>query len=183
MSRIGKTPINIPSGISFEIGEGQVVLTGPKGTLTVPVDRRLTVITKNGQIVLTSQANIANIYGLTRAIIANAVKGVSSGWERNIELVGVGYRAQGGNNEISLTIGFSHPVKITAPAGITFQISDNTKITVSGPDKRAVGEIAAQIRSIRPPEPYKGKGVRYKGEVVRKKAGKAVKAVGTTGGT
>mgnify|MGYP001590926548 CR=1 FL=1 len=183
MSRIGKTPIYIPNSVALETGESQVVVKGPKGTLTVPFDRRISAVVKDGQLVLEIQkgTDIANLHGLTRAIIANAVKGVSEGWEKQIELVGVGYRAQGGGNEISLTVGFSHPVKIIAPIGITFQITDNTKIIISGPDKKTVGEIAAKIRLIKPPEPYKGKGIRYAGEVVRKKAGKAVKAAGTAG--
>lgn len=172
-------PITIPNGVTLEKSVGMVVVRGPKGNLTIPFDRRLSLEVKEGQAeLLLSEESLAPLHGLTRAIIANAIKGVSLGWERKIELVGVGYRAQGGGGELNLTIGFSHPVKITAPEGITFQVSDSTKITIGGPDKKTVGETAAQIRAIKPPEPYKGKGIRFEGEVVRKKAGKAVKAAG-----
>lgn len=183
MSRVGKMPITIPAGVTVEKRVGEVVVKGAKGMLALPIDWRFRVEVKDDQLTVTPSdynREASHLHGLTRALLSNAVIGVVKGWEKTVELVGVGYRAQGGGREVTLTVGFSHPVKLTAPADTTFTISDNTKITVSGIDKKVVGELAAEIRAVKPPEPYKGKGIRYHDEVVRKKAGKAVKAVGAT---
>lgn len=183
MSRIGKMPITIPIGVTIEKKEGEVVVKGARGSLTLPIDRRFLVDMKDNQVMVTAPKNsgeVKHLHGLIRSLIANAVIGVVKGWEKSVELIGVGYRAQGGGSEVTLTVGFSHPVKITASKDTLIAITDNTKITISGIDKKEVGETAAMIRAVKPPEPYKGKGIRYRGEVVRKKAGKAVKAVGTT---
>lgn len=179
MSRIGKAPISIPAGVTVEKTEGQVAVKGPKGTLVVAIPKELEVVVKDSVLTVTiaqQQQKVANKHGLVRSLIYNAVHGVTQGWEKRLELIGVGYRAQGNGRELNLTVGFSHPVKFTADEGISFTVSDNTKITVAGIDKKLVGEVAATVRKIRPPEPYKGKGIRYQDEVVRKKAGKAVKA-------
>ncbi|RJR16068.1 50S ribosomal protein L6 [Candidatus Microgenomates bacterium] len=179
MSRIGKSPISIPAGVTVEKTDSKVLVKGPKGTLTVEVPKELKVAIKDTILtveVMQSEQNVANKHGLVRSLIYNAVYGVTKGWEKKLELIGVGYRAQGSGRELNLTVGFSHPVKFTADEGISFTVSDNTKITVSGIDKKTVGEVAASVRKVRPPEPYKGKGIRYQDEVVRKKAGKAVKA-------
>lgn len=178
MSRIGKMPIVIPAGVTVEVSEGKLVVKGAKGTLSIPVDPRIKIKVTDQIIVETDNEQLKALHGLTRSLISNSVIGVSQQWQRKVELVGVGYRASGGGSEIVLNVGFSHPVKITAPEGITFAVSDNTKISIMGADKKEVGEIAAKIRAVRPPEPYKGKGIRFAGEVVRKKAGKAVKAQG-----
>lgn len=178
MSRIGKMPIIVPSGVTIESGDQGLVVKGPKGELNFKINPHVKIQVADQINVEIADDQHKALHGLTRTIVANAIIGVSTGWERKIELVGVGYRAAGGGNELNLTIGFSHPVKVTAPKGVTFTISDNTKISVTGPDKKLVGEVAANIRAIRPPEPYKGKGIRFAGEVVRKKAGKAVKAAG-----
>ena len=180
MSRIGNMTIDLPPGVTLEIMAGKAVIKGAKGMLELPIDPAIKV-TVAGSIltVVNNRGDEAkNLHGLTRALLGNAVVGVTKGWDKTVELVGVGYRAQGGGSEVTLIVGYTHPVKITAPKDVTFTISDNTKIKIDGPDKKIVGEIAAQIRSVKPPEPYKGKGIRYLGEVVRKKAGKAVKAAG-----
>lgn len=181
MSRIGKTPIELPAGVTLEKEAAGVLVKGPKGSLHVDIPSGFAVTTEAQVIKLipASSATVAdNIYGLVRSLLANAIFGVAKEWQKTVELVGVGYRVSGTPTEVTLNVGFTHPVKVTAPKNITFTITDNTKITVSGIDKKVVGEIAAKLRSIKPPEPYKGKGIRYSGEVVRKKAGKAVKAIG-----
>lgn len=180
MSRIGKMPIEIPAGVTFTGQTGEVTVVGPKGQLTITLPDSFAIETKDNlvEVRITKTGVHPSRHGLLRAVMANAFIGVSRGWEKAVELVGVGYRVQGGDKEVTLSVGFSHPVKVNAPEGISFQIVDNTKITVSGIDKKLVGEIAAKLRAIKPPEPYKGKGIRYLGEIVRKKAGKAVKAVG-----
>ena len=159
-----------------------MVVKGPKGSLTLVVPNHLAVKKEASQLVVSvtdSHPDHKSRHGLFRTLVNNAILGVTRGWERHLELVGVGYKAHGGGNEITLNVGFTHQVKVVAPANVSFQVTDNTKITVSGIDKKMVGEIAAKIRAIKPPEPYKGKGIRYTGEVVRKKAGKAVKAAGS----
>ena len=180
MSRIGKTPIIVPKDVTLTHGEGAVEVKGPKGTLHVSVPPGLHIVISPTQIEIKTQENgrkLHSIHGLFRSVLANAVTGVTTGWQKTVELVGVGYRAMGGGNEVTLQVGFTHSVKKVAPKDINFKIID-TKIIISGIDKMMVGEIAAQIRAVRPPEPYKGKGIRYAGEVIRKKAGKAVKAAG-----
>lgn len=178
MSRIGKAPIEIPSQVTVEKTGDNLVVTGPKGVLSMQVNPNATVEIKENVLTVSRKNNEKtnrSLHGLTRSLIANMVKGVTQGWSKNIELVGVGFRAQSGGDKITLNVGFSHPVEVVAPEGIQLEVKDNTKISVSGIDKYLVGQIAANIRGIRPPDVYKGKGIRYEGEYVRKKAGKAGK--------
>lgn len=174
-------PITIPQGVTVTIAGSTMQATGPKGTVsyTMPNGTQANVDGDKIQVVNTKEAdeNASVLQGLARASIANLVKGVQSGFEKKLELSGVGYRASIAGRDLMLSVGFSHQVKVPAPEGITFAISENT-ISVSGINKQLVGDIAAKVRSIRPPEPYKGKGIRYVGEVVRRKAGKAAKVVG-----
>lgn len=174
-------PVKIISGASVTIDGKTVTVTGPKGNLSFVIPEGIAVAQAD-DVLTVSQREVGSmhtraLFGLTRAQIANMVKGVTEGFERKLEMVGVGYRAQAAGNTLTLSLGFSHPVKIVAPAGITFQMAEST-IIVSGSDKAVVGNIAAKVRSLRKPEPYKGKGIRYLGEYIRRKAGKAAKAVG-----
>lgn len=181
MSRVGNLPIEIPPGITLEKNQGEIIVRGTKGVLSLSLPTSIDLsVEADKAYVKTKNKNVKNLHGLIRTLINNAIIGTTKGWEKTVELVGVGYRVAGGGNEITLTVGFSHPVKFTAPKDIVFNIKDNTKITISGIDKQLVGEVAARIRSVRPPEPYKGKGIRYAGEIVRKKAGKAVKTATTS---
>jgi large subunit ribosomal protein L6 len=179
MSRIGRSPIPVPSGVTIEVTDGHVKVTGPKGTLERDLPRDITVRQDEGQLLVerpTDQRQHRALHGLTRSLVNNMVVGVTDGFTRDLEIVGVGYRAAATTpNKLDLALGFSHPVSVDAPEGITFETPTPIKITVRGIDKEAVGQVAANIRSIRKPEPYKGKGVRYAGEVVRRKAGKAAK--------
>lgn len=179
MSRIGNSPIIIPSGVIIEKDGGSIVVNGPKGSLSLNVGPEIKVEIQDSQIILkrrTEEKNIKALHGLTRSLIANMLKGVTDGWAKFLELIGVGFRAQIDGSKLTLNIGFSHPVEVLAPPGILFEVTDNTKIKVSGIDKQLVGQTAANIRKIKLPDVYKGKGVRYEGEYVRKKAGKAAKA-------
>jgi large subunit ribosomal protein L6 len=179
MSRIGRNPIPVPAGVTIELNEGHVKVTGPKGTLERDLPRDITVRQDEGQLLVerpTDQRQHRALHGLTRSLVNNMVVGVTDGFTRDLEIVGVGYRAAATTpNKLDLALGFSHPVSVDAPEGITFETPTPIKTTVRGIDKEAVGQVAANIRSIRKPEPYKGKGVRYAGEVVRRKAGKAAK--------
>ena len=180
MSKIGKQPIILPSGVSSVVEEKKIKISGPKGTLENKIPSGIAVENRENQIVLTKTGKddyTRSIYGTFRAILANAVKGVSEGWVKSLELVGTGYRAEISGDQLSLTVGYSQPVKIKAPEGISFKVGKNI-ITVEGIDKETVGQTAAKIRAVRPPEPYKGKGILYQGEVIRRKAGKAAKAQG-----
>lgn len=181
MSRIGKKPVKIPSGVTATVNNGLLDVTGPKGNLKVQL-RPEVKVTIGGSDALVERvsetAKAKSLHGLSRTLVENAILGVSQGWNKGLELVGVGYRAETNGTILTLSVGFSHQVKFPAPEGITFEVLDNIRINVKGIDKQLVGETAAQIRRIRPPEPYKGKGIRYIGEVVRKKAGKAAKAAG-----
>ncbi|MFH1820368.1 MAG: 50S ribosomal protein L6 [Candidatus Nealsonbacteria bacterium] len=178
MSRIGKKPIEIPSGVEVKTAEGQVFIKGPKGELSLTLRPEVKVEAKDNKIQVSLIKEGANAFwGLTRALLQNAVRGVSEGYEKNLELVGVGYRAALEGKDLSLTVGFSHPVKILAPEGIAFSVEKNF-IKVVGIDKGLVGQIAATIRKVRPPEPYKGKGIKYVDEHIIRKEGK--KAVGTS---
>ncbi|MCL4397811.1 50S ribosomal protein L6 [Patescibacteria group bacterium] len=181
MSRIGKKPVKIPSGVTVKTEDHRLVAAGPKGELALNIKPEIK-ITVSGNDVLVERAGdtpkAKSLHGLTRTLVENIIMGVNQGWNKGLELVGVGYRAALEGTTLVLNVGFSHPVKFPAPAGITFEVTENTKINIKGVDKQLVGETAAQIRRIRPPEPYKGKGIRYIGEVVRRKAGKAAKAVG-----
>lgn len=176
MSRIGTKPVKIPEGVTIKVEKGAVTVTGPKGTLSQTFRPEVAVKVEGGSILVERVAETPkakSLHGLSRTLLENMVLGATSGWNKGLELVGVGYRAELSGPDLVLNIGFSHPVKFPAPAGITFAVADNTKINVSGTDKQLVGETAAQIRRTRPPEPYKGKGIRYIGEYIRRKAGKA----------
>lgn len=175
MSRIGKLPIQIPSGVTITVDQGVVNVTGPKGTLTVDVLSHVDVTVTDGVLTVTrkSDEKVARAqHGLIRALINNQVTGVSKGFEKKLELNGVGYRVSGGGNAINMTLGFSHPVEYKAPEGITLTVEKNL-ITVAGIDKQKVGQVAAEIRALKKPEPYKGKGIKYVDEVIKRKAGKA----------
>ncbi|MEZ0283760.1 MAG: 50S ribosomal protein L6 [Thermoleophilia bacterium] len=175
MSRIGRAPIPIPDGVSVDITGQRVVVTGPRGELRHTVVEPIRVAEQDGTIVVTRPTDRGPhraLHGLSRSLVANMVHGVKDGFERQLEIVGVGYRAQMRGQSLELAVGFSHPVTIEPPEGISFEVPAPTQVTVRGIDKQAVGEIAAQIRAVRPPEPYKGKGIRYAGEVVRRKVGK-----------
>jgi len=178
MSRIGKMPIAIPAGVELNI-DGQVVsVKGPKGTLTHTVPAPITVVVEDNNIIVArpdDERNSRSLHGLTRTLIANNIEGVTKGFTKGLEIVGTGYRVTAKGSAIEFALGYSHPILVEPPAGISFQVEGNTKITVVGIDKQAVGEVAANIRKLRKPEPYKGKGVRYAGEVVRRKAGKSGK--------
>jgi large subunit ribosomal protein L6 len=181
MSKIGKLPITLANGVSVTIQGNQAQITGPKGTASYTIPEGVTVTVAEGKAVVTiadnRDRNMRAVYGLTRANIANIVKGLDTGFERKLDIVGVGYRAVMQGTTLVLSLGFAHPVKFNAPTGVTLNVVDNA-ILVSGSDKIAVGQMAAQIRAVKPPEPYKGKGIKYAGERVRRKAGKAAKAAG-----
>jgi large subunit ribosomal protein L6 len=181
MSRIGRMPVNVPSGVNVKVDDGSVNVKGPKGELGLTVAHPITVSIE-GSVVTVSRPDeekrSRQLHGLTRTLISNMVDGVTKGFSRNLEIVGVGYRAQMQGKKLSLQVGFSHPVVVEPPAGIAIAVEGTNKISVSGADKQQVGQIAAQIRDIRPPEPYKGKGIRYEGEHVRRKLGKAGKTAG-----
>jgi len=177
MSRIGKEPVPIPSGVDVKLVDGTVTVNGPKGELSERVPQGITVEINDAEIIVTRASDHRDhraLHGLTRSLIANMVTGVTDGYTKNLEIVGVGYRAQArGPNALTIQAGFSHPVDVEAPVGVTFEVPTPTRITVSGANKQVVGQVAANIRAIRKPEPYKGKGIRYAGEHVRRKAGKA----------
>ena len=178
MSRIGKQPIPVPSGVDVKIDGSTVTVKGPKGELAQTFNEDMTIALENGEITVTRPSDERNhraLHGLTRSLLANMVTGVSQGFSKNLEIVGVGYRAALKGSDLEMQLGFSHPVLVVAEPGITFEVPAPTKITVSGIDKQRVGQVAAEIRGWRPPEPYKGKGVRYQGEHVRRKLGKAAK--------
>lgn len=179
MSKIAKIPVIIKEGVTATLGGRKITVTGPKGTLFFDIPQGVEVkIGPEEMLISAKETDTAKMLsGLTRAIIANLVKGVTDGFEKKLELSGVGYRAQVSGNDLILSLGFSHPVKVAAPEGIKFSVAENV-IAVSGTDKAEVGNIAAKIRGIKPPEPYKGKGISYKGERIRRKVGKAAKAVG-----
>ena len=175
MSRVAKKPVALPKGVELNIQADSVSAKGPKGTLSVPKPAAIDLTVEDGQATFTTgDAALIPLTGTLRAILANMVKGVSDGFERKLELVGVGYRAAMQGKDLSLSLGFSHPVVFNTPEGITIATPTQTEILVSGADKQRVGEVAAKIRGFRPPEPYKGKGVKYAGEVIiRKEAKKA----------
>jgi large subunit ribosomal protein L6 len=175
MSRIGKQPIAIPDGVEVDVKPGTVRVKGPKGELTQAVSREMKVSLDNGTVTVerpTDRGEHRALHGLTRSLIANMVEGVTDGYERRLEIQGVGYRAQLKGKALEMSLGFSHPVTVQAPEGIEFEVPQPTEVVVRGIDKQLVGEIAARIRKSRPPEPYKGKGVRYAGEHVSRKVGK-----------
>ncbi len=181
MSRVGSNPVTVPNGVNIELAGAHLLVNGPKGKLEMDILPEVKVEVAEGKVTVSRKKEdkfSKSAHGLFRALINNMVIGVSEGWKRDLEMVGVGYRAQGGGDSLTLNVGFSHPVTIKAPEGVSFTVSDNTKISVSGIDKTLVGQVAANIRAVKPPEVYKGKGIRYAGEYVRRKPGKAGKAVG-----
>ncbi len=178
MSRIGRLPIPVPAGVEVRIDGNNVSVKGPKGTLNHVVPAPIEVALEENNVVVTrpdDERDSRSLHGLTRTLIANQIHGVTQGFSKGIEIVGTGYRVTAKGSDIEFALGYSHPIYVKAPAGITFTVEGNTKLTVSGIDKQAVGEVAANLRKLRKPEPYKGKGVRYAGEVVRRKAGKSGK--------
>jgi large subunit ribosomal protein L6 len=175
VSRIGKQPITVPDGVEITIEPDVVKVKGPKGELSERVSPQITVERENGEIRVsrsTDRGEHRALHGLTRSLIANMVEGVTNGYEKRLEIQGVGYRAQLQGNKLVLALGYSHPVEVEAPGGIDFEVPMPTRIVVRGISKQAVGEVAAIIRKQRPPEPYKGKGIRYEGEHVARKVGK-----------
>ena len=175
MSRIGKKAVAVPSGVTVTIEGQTVTVKGPKGQLAWTVAEEIEVKQEGAELLLTKRVDSTRaqaMWGLSRTLVANMVEGVTAGFEKTLELVGVGYRAAMKGNALSMQLGFSHEVDVPAPAGVTFAVPKQTEIKISGIDKQVVGEIASQIRRLRPPEPYKGKGVRYAGEKVRRKEGK-----------
>ncbi|MGH2739517.1 MAG: 50S ribosomal protein L6 [Actinomycetota bacterium] len=182
MSRIGRQPIAIPDGVTVEVAGMRVGVTGPKGSLERDVHPDMRVAVDDGAVRVdrpSDEGSHKSLHGLTRTLIANMVEGVTNGFEKALEIHGVGYRAQLKGSDIELQVGFSHPVTVVPPEGIEFEVPAQNRIVVRGIDKQLVGQVAANIRKIRKPEPYKGKGIRYEGEYVRKKAGKA--AIGAMG--
>ncbi len=175
MSRIGKKPIPLPTGVSVSIGPEVVRVNGPRGELSERVPRAISVEQEDGQLIVkrpTDRGEHRALHGLTRSLVANMVEGVTSGFQKTLEIQGVGYRALLKGRDLELALGYSHPVPIKAPEGIEFEVPQPTRIIVRGNSKQQVGEIAAKIRKQRPPEPYKGKGIRYEGEYVARKVGK-----------
>ncbi len=179
MSRVGQAPISVPDGVTVTLSDGRVQVKGPKGELQRSIPEGISVAQEDGVITVTRQSDsreVKALHGLVRSLIANMVQGVTQGFEKSLEIHGVGYRAAKQGNDIELAVGFSHPVRKAAPSGIEFDVPTPTRITVRGIDKELVGQTAAEIRAIKKPEPYKAKGIRYEGEHVRRKGGKAAKA-------
>jgi large subunit ribosomal protein L6 len=175
MSRIGRKPIPLPDGVAVTISPGRVQVNGPLGELAQSVPQRITVEQGDGEVLVkrpTDRGEDRALHGLTRSLVANMVEGVTRGFEKRLEIQGVGYRAQMKGQDLELAVGFSHPVLYKQPSGITFDVPQPTLVVVKGIDKQQVGKVASEIRAVRPPEPYKGKGIRYSGEYVRRKIGK-----------
>jgi large subunit ribosomal protein L6 len=175
MSRIGKKPIQIPAGVTITVDPGRVTVHGPNGELRQVVPTRIAIEQDNGMLTVTRPTERGEdraLHGLTRTLIANMVEGVTKGFEKRLEIQGVGYRAALAGSNLELQVGYSHPVRIVPREGISFEVPTPTQVVVKGIDKQAVGQTAAEIRKVRPPEPYKGKGIRYAGEFVRRKVGK-----------
>jgi large subunit ribosomal protein L6 len=175
MSRIGKQPVPIPSGVDVKLDGGNIKVKGSKGELTLDLHRDLSVAIEDGEILVKRPSDTPNhraLHGLMRSLIANMVEGVTSGFSKTLEIVGVGYRADKQGNAITLNLGYSHVIRYEPPEGVDLEVPNQTTVVVSGPDKQKVGQTAAEIRGFRPPEPYKGKGIRYQGEQIRRKAGK-----------
>lgn len=181
MSRIGRRPVKIPSGVTVTIGASDVTIKGPKGTLLLPVPSACRVAQENGELNVTRTSDekfVRASHGTTRAHLNNMVKGVTTGFTKDLDIVGVGYKAEAKGQTLTLTIGYSHPVVFTAPEGVTIETPEPTKIKVSGIDRQKVGQAAAEIRGFRPPEPYKGKGIKYSDEHIERKAGKSAASGG-----
>lgn len=178
MSRVGKKPIELPEGVTIANNKNELTVKGPKGELIRQFNKDLTIEVEGNTVTVSRPSDSKEhrtIHGTTRALLSNMIEGVSKGFERNLELVGVGYRAQKQGTKLVLNVGYSHPVEFEAESGIEIEVPVNTKINIKGIDKERVGAIAANIRQVRPPEPYKGKGIRYEGEHVRRKEGKTGK--------
>ena len=178
MSRIGRTPVTIPAGVDVTISGREVTVKGPRGTLSMEVAAPIEVSQADGAITVTrpnDEGEIRALHGLSRSLIANMVTGVTEGFRKTLEIVGVGYRVQAKGQGLEFSLGYSHPLPVTAPEGITLRVESPTRFVVEGIDKQQVGEVAANIRKLRKPDPYKGKGVRYQGEQIRRKVGKAGK--------
>jgi large subunit ribosomal protein L6 len=178
MSRIGRMPVAIPSGVDVTIDGRQVTVQGPKGTLSLEIVQPIEVKQADGTITVTrpsDEGEIRALHGLSRSLIANMVTGVTDGYRKTLEIVGVGYRVQAKGKDLEFSLGYSHPVPVSPPDGITFRVETPTRLVVEGIDKQQVGEVAANLRKLRKPDPYKGKGVRYQGEQIRRKVGKAGK--------
>jgi large subunit ribosomal protein L6 len=178
MSRIGRLPIDIPAGVNVTVDGPAVTVKGPKGELALTVASPIEVKLEDGQLVVTrpdDERNSRSLHGLTRTLIANQIIGVTDGYSKGLEIVGTGYRVAAEGRGVTFALGYSHPITVQPPAGISFTVEGNNRVIVSGIDKQAVGEVAANLRKLRKPEPYKGKGIRYTGEVVRRKAGKSGK--------
>jgi large subunit ribosomal protein L6 len=175
VSRIGNKPIELPAGVSVSLSPGRVMVNGPLGELTQRVPQRMSIEQKDAELVVTRPTERGEdraLHGLTRTLVANMVAGVTKGFEKALEIQGVGYRASLRGTDLELNVGFSHTVSMKPPQGITFEVPVPTQVVVKGIDKQLVGQVAADIRAVRPPEPYKGKGIRYQGEYVRRKVGK-----------
>ena len=178
MSRIGRMPVTVPSGVDVTISGREVTVKGPKGTLSLQIAAPIEVSQEDGVLTITrpsDEGEVRALHGLSRSLIANMVTGVTDGYRKTLEIVGVGYRVQAKGKDLEFALGFSHPVPVNAPDGITFRVETPTRFIVEGIDKQQVGEVAAKIRKLRKPDPYKGKGVRYQGEQIRRKVGKAGK--------
>ena len=178
MSRIGRMPVTVPSGVDVTIDGREVTVTGPKGQLSLTVAEPIEVSQRDGVITVTrptDEGQVRALHGLSRSLVANMVTGVTEGYRKTLEIVGVGYRVQAKGADLEFSLGYSHPVTVTAPDGITLRVESPTRLVVEGIDKQQVGEVAANIRKLRKPDPYKGKGVRYSGEQIRRKVGKAGK--------
>jgi large subunit ribosomal protein L6 len=181
MSRIGKKPVEVPSGVTVSAEGSTMVVKGPKGTLRVTIPKGITLERQDGRLALRREDDEhAALHGLARSLLANAVQGVAKGFEKHLDIVGIGYRAELKGRVVQFTLGYSHPIDFQIPEGIAVAVDKQTHLVVSGADKQRVGEVAAEIRALRPPDPYKNKGVRYTGERLRKKVGKAVAAAGAT---
>ena len=183
MSRIGKAPIDIPQGVGVDIKKNKVVVTGPKGELSRSFNEDMKIKLDDNILTVSRPSDgrqHRSLHGLTRTLLANMVKGVNQGFEKDLEIVGVGYKAEKAGDKLVLRVGYSHLVEMTPPAGVFIDLEGANRIKVKGIDKQAVGQMAAEIRAVRPPDAYKGKGIRYAGEVVRLKPGKAGKAIGGT---
>jgi large subunit ribosomal protein L6 len=179
MSRIGKLPVAVPNGVNVNIADGEVQVKGPKGELRQRVLQHVSVKLEDGRVVVERKGDANEqraAHGLTRTLVNNMIEGVSKGFRKTLEIQGVGYRAAKSGEKVNLTLGYSHPVSYEPPKGITLSVEGTNKIHIDGIDKQQVGQVAAEIRKLRAPEPYKGKGIRYEGEVIRKKLGKAGKA-------
>jgi large subunit ribosomal protein L6 len=178
MSRIGRLPVTIPSGVKVDVQGQDVSVTGPKGTLALTVAEPIEIVQEDSVLRVTRPSDegpVRALHGLSRTLIANMVTGVTDGYKKTLEIVGVGYRVQAKGKDLEFALGYSHPITITPPDGITFRVEAPTRFVVEGIDKQLVGEVSAKIRKLRKPDPYKGKGVRYQGEIIRRKAGKVGK--------